>query len=216
MRRRLRAARDQDEVFAALRWGLGELDRTFASSPAKARAAVACRAGCDFCCRGPVGVQAHEVLLAADYVMTHFSPAETAAVVERAAQHRARTSGLGAADQARLSQACPLLRDGQCSIYEARPEACRAHHASDSRVCAAYLADPTVPIRSVFIPALRGRMFAVMLGVDQAIEEAGFDDHSYDLGSALHEALTNTMSAFLWARKKPAFPESCREPPMPE
>ena len=215
MRRRLDAARDQEEVLAALRWGLAELDRTFASTPAKIRAAVACRAGCDFCCRGPVGAQAHEVLIAADYVRSHFSPEEVAVVVGRAGAHRARATGLGAADQARLSQACPLLRDGHCSIYEARPESCRAHHSSDAEACEAYLADPTFPIQDAFIPALRRRMFAVMLGMDQAIEEAGFDDNAYDFGSALHEALTNSMCALLWARKEPAFPESCREPSMP-
>jgi Fe-S-cluster containining protein len=216
MRRRLDGARDQDGVFAALRWGLAELDRTFAATSAKVRAAVACRAGCDFCCRGPVGAQAHEVLIAADYVVNHFSPDEVAVIIERAGAHRARTTGLGAADQARLAQACPLLRDGHCSIYEARPESCRAHHSRDATVCEAYLADPTVPIQDSFIPALRGRMFAAMLGIDQAISDAGFDDNAYDFGSALHEALTNSMCAFLWARKKPAFPESCREPRMPE
>jgi hypothetical protein len=56
----------------------------------------------------------------------------------------------------------------------------------------------------------------VMLGMDQAIEEAGYDDNAYDFGSALHEALTSDLCALLWAQKKPAFPPSCREPVMPD
>lgn len=54
-------------------------------------------------------------------------------------------------------------------------------------------------------------MFAVMLGIDQAVAEAGFDGQAYDFGSALHEALTDSMGAIRWMRREPAFPESCWE-----
>jgi len=109
----------------------------------------------------------------------------------------------------RLRQPCALLRDGQCSIYQGRPEACRVHHASDAAVCAAHIADPDVDLEAVYIPTLRARMFAVMIGMDEAIEAAGFDDRAYDFGSALHEALTNSLCRVLWLRKKTAFPDSC-------
>ena len=52
-------------------------------------------------------------------------------------------------------------------------------------------------------------MFAVMLGVDEAIEAAGYDERSYDLGSALHEALTNSRCLGAWLRHEHAFPDSC-------
>ena len=161
-------------------------------------------------------MQAHEVFLAAEYIQTHFSPEEIAGVIERAAARRARVAGLGADDYARVLQPCALLREGRCSIYEGRPEICRAHHASDASVCAAYALDPTVDISRVYIPALRRRLYAVMLGLDQAMEEEGFDGRAYDFGSALHEALTNSLCASLWARKQRAFPESCEEPALPE
>jgi hypothetical protein len=209
----LQAAGDERAVFAALRWGGAELDRTFASAPPKLKAAVACRAGCDFCCRVPMGVQAHEVLLAADYIQTHFSPDELAGVIARAAAHRARVAAPGATLRGGLGLACAALRDGRCSIYEARPEICRSHHTSDATVCAAYLTDPSVDLERVYLPPLRARMFAVMLGIDQAVGEAGFDDRAYDFGAALHAALTDSLCAFLWARRKPAFPDSCLELP---
>lgn len=83
------------------------------------------------------------------------------------------------------------------------------HHTSDAAVCAAHLTDPSVKLDRVFIPALRARLFAVMLGMDSAIEAAGFDDRSYDFGSALHEALTNSLCRVLWLRKRPAFSDTC-------
>jgi hypothetical protein len=54
-------------------------------------------------------------------------------------------------------------------------------------------------------------MFAVMLAVDQAVAEAGFDGQAYDFGSALHEALTNSLCAVRWVQRQQAFPDDCRE-----
>ena len=48
-----------------------------------------------------------------------------------------------------------------------------------------------------------------MLGLDSALETAGFDDRAYDFGSALHEALTNSLCRVLWMRHRPAFPDDC-------
>jgi Fe-S-cluster containining protein len=211
---RLQTAADPAAMLAALRWGLQELDRTFADTPAKVRATVACRAGCDFCCSVPVEVQAHEVFFAAEHIQVNFSPADLATVIGRTAAHRARVTGLASDARARLKQPCVLLRDGRCSVYDGRPEACRAHHASNAAVCAAYATNPEVDLAKVYIPALRARLFAVMLGMDAAIEAAGFDDRAYDFGAALHEALTNSLCRVRWLRRKPAFPDSCLAPPL--
>ena len=210
MAQRLKSvATEPGEMLAALRWGMQQLDRTFAETPAKVRASVACRAGCDFCCSVPVDVQAHEVFFAAEHIQVNFSPADLAAVIERTALHRTRVAKLGAGEREGLRQPCALLHEGNCSIYAGRPEACRAHHTNDAATCAAHLSNPAVAIEKTYLPALRARMFAVMLGLDEAIEAAGFDDRSYDFGSALHEALTNSLCRILWLRRKPAFPDSC-------
>ena len=215
MGERLRSATEPGAMFAALRWGMEELDRTFAATPARVRATVACRAGCDFCCSVPVDVQAHEVFFAAEHIRSIFPPAELAGVITRTAAHRARVTGLLSDERGRLRQPCALLRDGHCSIYAGRPAACRAHHTNNAAVCRAYLTEPDVAIEKAYIPALRSRMFAVMLGLDEAIEAAGFDARAYDFGSALHEALTNSLCQTRWLRRKPAFPDSClAEPPI--
>ena len=209
MGERLRSASNPTALLAALRWGMQELDRTYETTAAKVRSTVACHAGCSHCCSVPVDVQAHEVFFAAEFIQANFSPADLAGVIERTAANRAHVAGLLRHERDRLRQPCALLRDGQCSIYQGRPEACRAHHTSDAAVCAAHIADPDVDLEPVYIPTLRARMFAVMLGMDEAIEAAGFDDRAYDFGSALHEALTNSLCRVLWMRQKAAFPDSC-------
>jgi len=209
MAARLQSVNDPAAMLEALQSGMNELDRTFAETPAKVKATVACRAGCDFCCSVPVHVQAHEVFFVAEYIQVNFSPADLASVIDRTSVHRVRLSGLTIDERGRLRLPCALLRGGCCSVYDGRPEVCRSHHTSDAEVCRDDLTLPDVAIEKVYIPELRSRMYATMLGLDAAMEAAGFDDRAYDFGSALHEALTNSLCRVLWMRHQPAFPDSC-------
>ena len=208
--KRLRKTRHPEDLLAVVATAFKGFDKAYASAPAEAKAAVACRSGCDACCHVPVGVQAHEVLLAAQHVQTHFSPAELEALIARAAAHRAAFAGRTIPERTALRSPCVLLRDGACSIYEARPEACRSHHSHDAASCRANLENGNEDL-DVFIPGVRGRMFAVMLAIDQAVEESGFDGQAYDLGSALHEALTDSLCAVRWTRREAAFPDDCSD-----
>ncbi|MFZ5496107.1 MAG: YkgJ family cysteine cluster protein [Verrucomicrobiota bacterium] len=213
MGKRLLTVRKPEQMMTALRWGMDELEKTYAETSARVRATVACRDGCDFCCRVPVDVQAHEVFFAADHIQVHFSPDALADVIARLDAHRARVTAFPAGTRDTSRQPCELLRAGSCSIYAGRPEACRSHHSSDASVCEAHMADPAVNLSKAYIPALRARMFAVMLGMDEALEASGYDERSYDFGSALHEALTNSLCLVQWMRRQPAFPDSCLADP---
>lgn len=213
--KRLQKTRNPTDLLSVLKTAHKGFDRAYDSSPASARAAVACRAGCGTCCHVPVGVQAHEVLLAAEYIKTHFSAEDFEAVLARLAAHRDAFAGRTMNERAALKNACALLREGSCSIYEARPEACRSHHSHNLAGCRSNL-ETGIDTTDVLIPEIRARMFAVMLGIDQGVAEAGFDGQAYDFGSALHEALTDGMCALRWMQRQPAFPESCHEAGQPD
>jgi uncharacterized protein len=207
---RLRKTRNPADLLSVVASARKDFDRALASAPLAARATIACRAGCDACCHVPVGVLAHEVLIAALYVQIHFSPVDLEALIERAAIHRAAFAGRSNAERTALKTPCVLLREGNCSIYEARPEACRSHHSHNAGACRTNLEVGREDI-DVYIPGVRGRMFAVMLATDQAVAEAGFDGQAYDFGSALHEALTDSSCATRWIQRQPTFPASCHE-----
>jgi len=207
---RLRKTRNPADLLAVLRQAHKGFDRAYDSAPGAARAAVACRAGCGTCCHVPVGVQAHEVLLAAEFIQARFTGGDLEAVIARFADHRTAFAGRGLEERAALKIPCALLQDNSCSIYEARPEACRSHHSRNLDGCRSNL-ETGIDLVDVLIPEIRGRMFAVMLGIDQAATEAGFDDRAYDFGSAMHEALTNSLCAARWMQRQPAFPDSCLE-----
>lgn len=79
---------------------------------AEFRAQIACRRGCDACCR-------HLSLFWVEAVAL----AQTLEVLPEAAAERIR-------ERARLASAggpCPLLEDGACLLYAARPIICRTH-----------------------------------------------------------------------------------------
>jgi Fe-S-cluster containining protein len=208
--KRLRKTRNPADLLSILRSEHKQFERAYASAPAAARESVACRAGCDACCHVPVGVQAHEVLIAAQHIQMHFSPEALEAVIARAAAHRTTFAGKTNREQTALKSPCVMLTAGNCTIYEARPEACRSHHSHNAAACGMNL-DLAREEIDVYVPGVRGRMFAVMLGIDQAVAEAGFDGQAYDFGSALHEALTDGMCAVRWTQRQRAFPDSCRE-----
>lgn len=212
---RLLTVRAPAQMMAALDWGMKELEKTYEESPAGVKSLVACHAGCDHCCSVPVDVQAHEVFFAAHHIQCHFSPSALEQVLNRLVAHRRRVSHFASGARNTSRQPCALLdKTGSCSIYAGRPEACRCHHSSDAAVCAANQSDPTINITKAYIPALRARLFAVRMGVDEAIETADYDDRSYDFGSALHEALINSLCLVAWLRRQPAFPDNClSEPP---
>lgn len=206
---RLRRVRTSRQMFAALGWGADQLDRAYQDTPDPVRATVACREGCAACCHVPVDVQAHEVFFAADHMQRHFAPADLEAAVRRLAFHRDRVARFAAGQRDASRLPCALLLGSDCSIYAGRPQPCRAHHTSDADACAANLKEPATDITRVYIPALRARMFDVMLGIDEAFESVGFDERAYDFGSALHEALTNVLCLSAWMRRQVAFPDSC-------
>lgn len=205
--------RSPHQLMAALQWGMDQLDGALDGAPEGVRASIACHSGCSSCCHVPVDVMAHEVFFAADHIQVHFSDEALTACIDLLAAHRGRVAAFAPGQRDESRQPCALLKSDACSIYGGRPEPCRTHHTSDAAVCAAHLADPTVDITRVYIPALRARMFAVSYGVDESIEAAGYDERSYDFGSALHEALSNSFCLPAWLRHQSAFPDSCLSNP---
>ncbi len=207
---RLQKTRNPADLLPVLATAQKHFDRAHESTPAAAKAIVACQAGCDACCHGLVGVTAHEVLIAAQFIQTHFSPVELEAVITRTAAQRDAFADRSLQERTALKRPCALLREGRCSIYDARPEACRSHHSTNAAACRTNLELGREEI-NVYVEGVRGRMFAIMLAIDHAAEECGFDERTYDFGSALFEALTDSLCVARWLQRQPAFSESCVE-----
>lgn len=169
--------------------------------------ALACREGCAFCCHIPVSGRAQEIFLLADFIRSHFSPDAQAALIDRLRQHFAIVSPLSTEAQMVINIPCPLLDGSRCSVYAARPLACRSYHSLDVSSCQRSYEHPDDLDETRPQLAQLASTWTAMTGLARdAFADHGYDETGYELGSALLEALTNPASWRRFYRRKKAFP----------
>jgi Fe-S-cluster containining protein len=154
------------------------------------RYTVACHAGCWFCCTIPVAVTVFEAAMVRSAV--HALPDDQQqAIWGRLAEHiDLQDQALADADGQHIAfrRRCPLLSDqGQCSVYEGRPLACRSLLSLDAERCRRTFleddrGDPSIPFTLTNNAAISG-IPELMITLNE-----GRLDHypSYELASALY------------------------------
>jgi len=171
--------------------------------------ALACRDGCAFCCYIPVGARAQEIFLLADFIRSHFSPDQQSALIARLRTHFSIVSPITKEAQNAINIPCPLLDGSRCSVYSARPLACRGHHSLDVSYCQYSFEHPEDAEAAVPQPAeLKGAWMTMTGLANGAFAHHGYDQTGYELGSALLEALTNPATLRRFHRRKKAFPNA--------
>lgn len=172
-----------------------ELPAAFVKKPA-------CQRGCSFCCYVHVDLTILELARAVRLAQERFTPEQLDAL-----KSRAQVSAEGARGKTVLSypvQPCAFLVDGECSVYDARPLACRAEHALDVEPCRqAYETGEDVPgERDMGVSARASVMRAAL---EATLKTAGFASHSYELQQALSLALNKPGAIEQWTRGKDMF-----------
>lgn len=100
------------------------------------RHAMACKAGCVWCCHQGVDVTVPEASLIAAYVEREFAPEARAELAERIHSVTDRTRGMTPVERMRAAIPCAFLgKDGDCRIYPVRPMLCRAVMSADAERC---------------------------------------------------------------------------------
>lgn len=122
---------------------------------------AACKEGCSWCCYQEVFAVTHEFLYLKEFVRQHHSEKKRGEVLERARDKVKLTLNLPVEEQLKVRAACPFLEDGSCSVYKARPMACRIFLSSSVLSCKQDYDRPTdgknLPELFEF-PLLAGRM----------------------------------------------------------
>jgi Fe-S-cluster containining protein len=175
------------------------IDPAFASRERR----VECRRGCTFCCHLSVSA----------------TPLEAARIARRLARgerHGLEHAVLGAAEtlegldaQARLERKapCPLLLDGACSLYEARPLACRALLSVSVRDCERHFEAGGAALRampSLLTPRLVASGF--ISGEMAALADLGLAGHLVELTAALALLLRDPGALGRWLGGADVFP----------
>lgn len=167
---------------------------------------ISCKPGCTYCCHYHVLASATEVFGIAEAIER--LPAPTRETVKRrVGDVAARTKAMTREAYIRTNVECAMLLDGKCSVYAARPIACRGHHSADVAVCKETFDDVNSP---ALVPKdyQREVMFrAFDNGQIAANYHAKVDTSKYELHAALVAALNNPKSMKRWKDGKSAFPE---------
>ena len=204
----LATASTAGERLDAFQAQLDALDGTLNGFRHLTGAAVACRAGCAFCCCSlRIDARAHEVLNIARHLHATRSEADLTdllAVLHATAEH-SRASAPGPA----TPLPCALLDDGNCSLYDHRPSSCRRYFSRSAEACEELWLEGTTD-QEIEYPFLAEAGRHAAAGTHNAFVRADYDGYSYDLTAALIEALSDPECESRWNRKERVFSQSAQ------
>ena len=199
-------AKTPEHFHAAVRASQAEFDALNSGTIAKLGVTLACCDGCWICCHLRVDVFAHEVFALADFIRKRFAPAELEALMGRLATHSEKVLAMQPVEHVSQNVRCPMLVEGSCSVYAARPLACRRHHSQELAPCQYTYDNPSD------LDYVGARDHALFRTLSEAMQDGwntyaalGYDPTIYELGTALQEALTNPATWRRWRDGKKAF-----------
>ena len=103
---------------------------------------IDCKKGCEWCCHQAIFAISHEVHFLTDYMADYFSGDQIKTVLQKAKDKNDQVKKLGTEDILNVKSPCPLLNDGKCSVYEARPMACRIYLSQNLSSCIEFYKHP--------------------------------------------------------------------------
>ncbi|WP_439183269.1 YkgJ family cysteine cluster protein [Carboxylicivirga taeanensis] len=99
---------------------------------------VDCKKGCSWCCYQPVFGVAHEFHYLWKFIELNMDAAEQKAILQRAFDNYQKRGRLSQEELEKSKLPCPLLKNGSCSAYPARPMACRIYLSMSEESCKKY------------------------------------------------------------------------------
>jgi len=158
---------------------------------------VACHKGCQWCCHQAVYANSYELHFLSEKIKVRFSPENVSKLQERTEIKFAVSSKMSEEEVAKYKSPCPLLENGACSIYEARPMACRIYLSTKLETCLEFYHHPeneqNYPALIEF-PLNAGRMMNE--GFMAALKEYGIDTAEFRLEAGLRIVLKNDQPTF--------------------
>lgn len=166
---------------------------------------TACGSGCTYCCHLQVEISVPELVSLVSYIDENFSLAEIEALKARVDEAERQTRGLNSYERLFARVRCPLLSDGQCSVYPARPLVCRGYNSYNWAICAQDLSYPR-SWRLVPHDAAQKNIYSdVLEGVSSGLKEEGLSSELLELIAALRIALDRPDACERWLAGEPVF-----------
>ena len=141
----LEAGDDPKTMFAAIQEMYAAIDGLIDSLSGLAQQqgqAIECKVGCEWCCHQPVFALDYELGYLQNYIDEYFDDETKAAIKTKAQRKQAKLSALNDDELLNAKSPCPLLNEGACIAYEARPMACRIYLSSSVKTCLKFFNKP--------------------------------------------------------------------------
>ena len=156
---------------------------------------VARRKGCHWCCHQPVFANSYEIHYLSEKMKEHFSEGELAFIRQNCEAKNKAVSELAEEQVLNYKSPCPLLKEGACSIYFARPMACRIYLSTNLQSCIEFYKNPaneeSYPALMEF-PLRAGRLMNE--GFTAALKEAGVETAEFRIENGLLIALSQKIN----------------------
>jgi len=158
---------------------------------------VACFKGCHWCCHQAVFANSYELHYLSEKIKEKFKVQEVTGIIAKTTEKHNKTASLTEEEILRYKSPCPLLADGACSIYAARPMACRIYLSTKLESCLEFYHHPenedNFPALIDF-PLKAGRMLNE--GFRAALKEHGIETAEFRLEEGLYITLRNQQPSF--------------------
>lgn len=112
---------------------------------------IDCGKGCEWCCHQPVFALDYELEFLIDFIKLNFNKLLISEIRNRARNKNDKLSKLKDSGLLNSKFPCPLLQNGSCMAYEARPMACRIYLSYNVKTCMSFFNNPG---KETSIPAL--------------------------------------------------------------
>jgi len=96
---------------------------------------IDCKKGCEWCCHQPVFALDYELKYLNDFISRNFTQEIKNEIKKRAKDKNNKLGMLKETDLLNAKFPCPLLENGACIAYSARPMACRIYLSGDVKSC---------------------------------------------------------------------------------
>lgn len=163
-----------------------ELIRSFSEFATQQNQNIDCKKGCEWCCHQPVFALDYELDYLNAFINSKFPEAKLNIINERAKSKRKKLESLEGEALLNSKFPCPLLEEGVCIAYEARPIACRIYLSKNINSCVHFYNEPgdkTNFPELLDLPMRLGRM--INEGFKAALKTNGFNPLEYRIEDKL-------------------------------
>ena len=158
---------------------------------------VECFKGCHWCCHQAVFANSYELHFLSEKIKKDFNPEDLTDVITKTDAKYLATLNLSDDDILKYKAPCPLLQEGACSAYAARPMACRIYLSTKLQTCLEFYHHPENETNFpalIDLPLRAGQMMNE--GFRAALKESGIGTAEFRLEEGLRITLKNNQPNF--------------------